>query len=75
MSVPKSHHSADTTKGKILVFKGISTNVNIDDFKELLEFNKITHAEAERMTPKGSGRDLPFIEIKCEDPKQSEALI
>ena len=60
---------------KILVFKRVSTNVTIDDFKELLEFNKITHAEAERMTSKRSGRYLPFIKIKCGDPKQTEALI
>ena len=75
VSLPKSYHSADATKGKILVFKGVSTNVTIDDFKELLEFNKITHAEAERMTSKRSGRDLSFIKIKCDDPKQAEALI
>ena len=75
VSLPKSYHSADATKGKILVFKGVSTSVNIDEFKELLEFNKITHAEAERMTSKRSGRDLPFIKIKCDDPKQAEALI
>ena len=57
------------------MFKGVSTNVTIDDFKELLEFNKITHAKAERMTAKRSNRDLPFIEIKCADPIQAEALI
>ena len=57
------------------MFKGVSTNITIDDFKELLVFNKITHAEAERMTSKRSGRDLPFIKIKCDDPKQAEALI
>ena len=75
MSLPKSYHSADATKGKILVFKGVSTNVTIDDFKELLEFNKISHGKAERMTSIKSGRDLPFIKIKCGDPKQAEALI
>ena len=74
-SLPKSYHSGDATKGKILVFKGVPTNVTIDDFKELLEFHKITFAEAERMTSKRSGRDLPFIKIKCDDPKQAEALI
>ena len=60
------------------MFKGVSTNVTINDFKELLdllEFNKITHAEAERMTSKRSGRDLPFIKIKCGDPKQAKTLI
>ena len=41
VSLPKSYHSADTTKGKIMVFKGVSTNVTIDDFKELLEFNRL----------------------------------
>ena len=75
VSLPKSYHSADATKGKILVFKGVSTSINIDEFKELLEFNKITRAEAERMTSKRSGRDLPLIKIKCDDPKQAEALI
>ena len=75
VSLPKSYHSADATKGKILVFKGASTNVTIENFKELLEFNKITHAEAERMTSKRTGRDLPFIKIKCDDPKQAKALI
>ena len=75
VSLPKSYHAADATKRKISVFKGVSTNVTIDDFKELLEFNKITHAEAERMTSRRSGRDLPFIKIKCDDPKQAKALI
>ena len=75
VSLTKSYHSVDATKGKILVFKGVSTNVSIEDFKELLKFNKITHAEAERMTSKKSGRDLPFIKIKCDNPKQAEALI
>ena len=67
VSLPKSYHSADATKGKLLEFKGVSTNVTIVDFKELLEFNKITHTEAERMTSKRSGRDLPFIKIKCDN--------
>ena len=75
VSLPKSYHSADAAKGKILVFKGVSTKVTIDDFKELLVFNRITHTEAERMTSKRSGRDLPFIKIKCDDPKQAEAVI
>ena len=75
VSLPKSYHSADATKGKILVFEGVSTNVTIEDFKELHEFNKITHAEAERITSKRSGRDLPFIKIKCDGSKQAEELL
>ena len=62
-------------KGKVLVFKGVSNNVKVEDFKELLDFNKITHAKAERMKSKRSVRDPPFIKIKCEDEKQAEALI
>ena len=75
VSLPKSYHSEDATKGKVLVFKGVPNNVKIEDFKELLDFIKITHAEAERMKFKISGRDLPFIKIKCDDAKQAEALI
>ena len=75
VSLPKSYHSADSTKGKILIFKGVSTNVTLKDSKELLVHNKITHAEAERMKSKRSGRDLPFIKTKCDNLKQAEALI
>ena len=75
MSLPKSYHSADAKKDKILVFKGVSNNISLEDFKELLDFNKITHAEAERMKSKRTGRDLPFKKIKCDHPKQAEALI
>ena len=49
MSLPKSYHSADAKKDKILIFKGVSNNITLEDFKQLLDFNKITHAEAERM--------------------------
>ena len=75
VSLPKSYHSADATKRKVLVFEGVSNSVKIEDFEELLDFNKIIHAEAERMKSKRSGRDLPFIKIKCDHTKQAEALI
>ena len=75
VSLPKSYHSADATKEKVLVFKGVSNNIKIEDFKELLDFNKITHAEAECMKSKRSGRDLTFIKIKCDEAKHAEALI
>ena len=75
MSLPKSYHSADAKQDKILVFKGVSNNISLEDFKQLLDFNKITHAEAERMKSKSTGRDLPFIKVKCDNPKQAEALI
>ena len=75
MSLPRSYHSADANKDKILVFKGVSNNITFEDFKQLLDFNKITHAEAERMKSKRTGKDLPFIKIKSDDPKQAERLI
>ena len=71
----KSYHSADASKIKYLVFKGLSNNISVNEFKELLDFNKITHAEAERMKSKRSGKDLPFIKVKSDDPKQAEILI
>ena len=75
VSLPKSYHSAEATKGKTLVFKGGSNNVTLDGFKDLLDYNKITHAEAERMKSKRSGRDLPFIKIKYDNVEQAEAFI
>ena len=74
VSLPKSYHSADASKIKYLVFKRVSNNISVNEFKELLDFNKITHAEAERMKSKRSGKELPFIK-KSDDPKQAEALI
>ena len=75
MSLPKSYHSADAKKEKVLVFKGVFNNITPEDFKELLDFNKISHAEAERMKSERTGRDLPSIKRKCDDQKQAEALI
>ena len=75
VSLPKSYHSGDASKSKILRFKGVSNNITIKDFQELLDFNKISHAEAERMKSKRTGKDLPFIKIKSDDPKQGEALL
>ena len=75
VSLPTYYHSADATKGKVFVFKRASDNVTLDDFKELLEYNKITHAEAEIMKSSRSGTDLLFIKIKCGNIKQAEALI
>ena len=58
-----------------MVFKGVSNNITLEDFKQLLDFSKITHAKAEGMKSKRTGKDLPFIKIKSDDPKQAEAHI
>ena len=75
MSLPKSYHSADASKSKFLVFKGVWNNVTIKDFKELRDFNKINHAEAERMKKKGTGKDQSYIKIKSDDPKHAQTLL
>ena len=54
---------------------GVSSNITLDDFKELLDYNKITQAEAGRMKSKRSGIDLHFIKTKCDNIKQAETLI
>ena len=41
VSLPKSYHSADASKSKFLVFKGVSINITVDEFKELLDFSKM----------------------------------
>ena len=64
VSLPKSYHSADASKSKFLVFKGVSVKITIKDFKELLDFNKINHAEAERMKPKTTPSILQCL--KCQ---------
>ena len=64
VSLPKSYHSAGASKIKYLVFKEVPKNISVNEFKELLDFNKITHVEAERMKSKRSGNDLSFIKIK-----------
>ena len=75
VSLPKSYHPADASKSKFLVFKGVSNSITMKDFQELLDFNKVSHTEAERMKSKRTGKDLPFIKIKSDDPKQAEALL
>ena len=40
MSLPKSYHSEDAKKDKILVFKGVSNKISLEDFKQLLDFSK-----------------------------------
>ena len=44
VSLTKSYHSADASKSKILIFKGVSNNITIKDFQELLDFNPGGHS-------------------------------
>ena len=36
MSLPKSYHSAEAKKEKVLVFKGVSNNITLEDLKSCL---------------------------------------
>ena len=40
VSLPKSYNSAGASKIQYLVFKGASNNISVNEFKELLDFNK-----------------------------------
>ena len=64
VSLPKSCHSSDASKSKFLVFKGVSINITEDEFKERLDFSKITHADAERMKSKRTGKNLPLLKLR-----------
>ena len=75
MSPAESYGSADAVKAKFFIFKGVYDNVKLEEFIELIDFNKITHAEDERVKSKRSGRDVPFIKMKGDNPKQAEALV
>ena len=57
----KSLQQNDASKSKYLVFKVVSYNISVND---LFDFNKINHADAERMTPQRPGKNLPFIKLK-----------
>ena len=64
VSLPKSYHSADASKSKFLVFKRVSINITIKDSKELFDFNKINHAEAERMKSKRTCKTYHLLKEK-----------
>ena len=45
---------------KSLAVKGVPTDITDDEFKEFLDLNKITYAEAESLKSKKDGRVLPI---------------
>ena len=47
----------------------------MSEFKEFLDLNKISYAEAERLKRKKDGRVLPIFQLEITDPAEAEALL
>ena len=73
ISLPKAYQHDD--KSKNLVVKGVPTEFTNDEFKQVLDHNKIKHAKAERMKSKRDGRMLQMFLIELSDPAEAEAII
>ena len=73
ISLPKAYQNKD--KSKTLVVKGVPTEFTNDEFKQVLDHNKIKHAKAERMKSKRDGRMLQMFQIELSDPAEAEAII
>ena len=48
------------------------TEFTNDEFKQVLDHNKITHGKAERMQSKRDGRILQMFQIELSDPAKAE---
>ena len=73
ISLPRAYQSKD--KSKTLVVKGVPTEFTNEEFKQVLDHNKIKHAKAERMQSKTDGRKLQMFQIELSNPANTEALI
>ena len=73
ISLPKAYQNQ--TKSKTLVVKGVPTEFTDEEFKQVLDHNKINHAKAERMKSKRDGRKLQMFQIDLSDSAEAEALI
>ena len=62
ISLPKAYQIKE--KSKTLVVKGVSTEFTNDEFKQILDHNKIKHAKAERMKSKRDGRSLQMFQME-----------
>ena len=62
-------------KSKTLVVKGVLTEFTNDEFKQILDYDKIEHAKAERMKSRRDGRSLQMFQIELRDPADAETII
>ena len=51
------------------------TKFTDDEFKEILDYNKIQYAKAERMKSSRDSRSLQMLQIELKDPAEAEAII
>ena len=73
ISLPKAYQIKE--KSKTLVVKEAPTEFTNDELKEILDYNKIQHAKAERMKSRRDGRSLQMFQIELKDPAEAEAII
>ena len=73
ISLPKAYQNKD--RSKTLVVKGMPTEFTNDEFKQVLDNNKIKHAKAERMKSKRDGRMLQMFHVELRDPVEADAII
>ena len=73
ISLPKAYQIKK--ESKTLVLKGVPTKFTNDEFKQILDHNKIKHAKAEQMKSRRDGRSLQMFQIKLSDPAEAEAII
>ena len=73
ISLPKAYQNKD--KSKTLVVKGVPTEFTNDEFKQVLDHNKIKHAKAERMKSKKDDRILQMFQLELSDPAEAETII
>ena len=59
ISLPKAYQNQ--TKSKTLVVKGVPTEFTDEEFKQVLDHNKINNAKAEHMKSKRDGRKLQMF--------------
>ena len=51
------------------------TEFTNNEFKQILDYNKIQHAKAERMKSRRDGKSLQMFQIELRDPAEAEAII
>ena len=73
ISLPRAYQNKD--KSKTLVVKGVPTESTNDEFKQVLDHNKMKHAKAERMQSKRDARILQMFQVELSDPAEAEAII
>ena len=61
VGLPRAHQIEE--KSKTLVVKGVPTEFTDDEFKQILDYNKIEHARAERMKSRRDGRSLQIFQV------------